>query len=543
MIGQDKDAISVIDDEAFDEDRRPLLQQQQDLVGKAIDGLATATAAMASSSSQTSLRVALGDSQKPLKTHIEPPDGGIKAWTVMVCSFLCNGIIFGILNSCSSIYVALKEMYNSEHDPDAATKASLIGSLAIGATFALSPVSGILSDKFGIRRTAFFGGFIATLGMFLSSFCIDNIEALCFTYGIMFGGGAALVYSPSVVIIGHYFKRRIGVVSGVVAAGSSVFTAPLPHVLTYVLKQVGIANTFRIMAAMVSLLMVSALSFKPLLPLHKSSEKVEDAAAAIGRKRSKCYSLAAKIVYLDNWKNTRYVIWCLAVPVALFGYFVPYMHMPQYVKDTLPGWNGDNLITCLAVTSFLGRLLFGKIVDHHRANGVVLQQVALVVIGSCTMLLIAAQYFGQYTYYGLVTFVLIMGLFDGCFITMFGPIAFQICGPKGASQGIGFIFGLNSLPLTIGPMVAGMLYDRYGNYMAAFLFAGLPPIVGAIAMCLIHRVGSKSAAGDDHADLESIGEVDSLAAGREVEENNQSGPLTHAATVLREHSKEPHVNG
>ena len=93
----------------------------------------------------------------------------------MGASFLCNGIIFGVINSFSPIFVALNEMFKAQNDPDAATKASLIGSFAIGATFALSPVSGILADKFGIRRTAFFGGFVATLGMFLSSFCINNV--------------------------------------------------------------------------------------------------------------------------------------------------------------------------------------------------------------------------------------------------------------------------------------------------------------------------------------------------------------------------------
>ena len=37
----------------------------------------------------------------------------------------------------------------------------------------------------------------------------------------------------------------------------------------------------------------------------------------------------------------------------------------------------------------------------------------------------------------LLIFCCIMGLFDGCFITMMGPIAFDICGPAGAGQAIG----------------------------------------------------------------------------------------------------------
>ena len=58
--------------------------------------------------------------------------------------------------------------------------------------------------------------------------------------------------------------------------------------------------------------------------------------------------------------------------------------------------------------------------------------------------------------FNLMVFLsLVIGFFDGCFITMFGPIAFEICGPVGAAQGIGFILGLCSIPLTVGPPVAG----------------------------------------------------------------------------------------
>jgi MCP family monocarboxylic acid transporter-like MFS transporter 10 len=53
------------------------------------------------------------------------------------------------------LFVYLKEGYKG--DEEAATKASLVGSLAVGTTFLLSPVSSILIDKYGIRKTAFAG--------------------------------------------------------------------------------------------------------------------------------------------------------------------------------------------------------------------------------------------------------------------------------------------------------------------------------------------------------------------------------------------------
>ena len=60
----------------------------------------------------------------------------------------------------------------------------------------------------------------------------------------------------------------------------------------------------------------------------------------------------------------------------------------------------------------------------------------------------------------LIAILLGMGLFDGCFISLLGPIAFDICGHKEAAQAIGFLLGMCSIPLTVGPPIAGAIYDH-----------------------------------------------------------------------------------
>ena len=110
-----------------------------------------------------------------------PPDGGWRAWTVLfsrsapkhiiydgnsgtkmlfisslnflVFSFLCNGIVFGIVNSSGKIFEALDEMYQEQGEDNAATKAALVGAMQIGATFALSPISGMLAGILKISNT------------------------------------------------------------------------------------------------------------------------------------------------------------------------------------------------------------------------------------------------------------------------------------------------------------------------------------------------------------------------------------------------------
>ena len=132
-----------------------------------------------------------------------PPDGGCKAWLVMVCSFTVNGVTFGILNTFGIIFVKLKENLEAAGAEEAALKSSLVGSLAIGCTFFFSFLAGVLTDRMGLRTTALAGSLLATLGLALSATFYDNINVLYVTYGIMFGTGASLIYTPSLSVLGE----------------------------------------------------------------------------------------------------------------------------------------------------------------------------------------------------------------------------------------------------------------------------------------------------------------------------------------------------
>lgn len=54
---------------------------------------------------------------------IEPPDGGTRAWCVMISAFFCNSIIFGIINTYGTVYIKLNQYLEETGDPEAASKA------------------------------------------------------------------------------------------------------------------------------------------------------------------------------------------------------------------------------------------------------------------------------------------------------------------------------------------------------------------------------------------------------------------------------------
>ena len=131
----------------------------------------------------------------------------------------------------------------------------------------------------------------------------------------------------------------------------------------------------------------------------------------------------------------------------------------QYVKDILPNHNGSNLIVCIGVASGLGRVFFGYIADKLPKHRILLQQIAYLAIGIFTMLFTAASYFPGFKFEALVFIALALGVFDGCLVALHGPIAVDLCGTAGAPQAIGFFLGMFSIPIAVGPLIAGNKSD------------------------------------------------------------------------------------
>lgn len=60
---------------------------------------------------------------KKREEHDEPPDGGARAIVVMISAFLCNSILFGVINTYGTVYLTLHRNLESDGDPEASSKA------------------------------------------------------------------------------------------------------------------------------------------------------------------------------------------------------------------------------------------------------------------------------------------------------------------------------------------------------------------------------------------------------------------------------------
>uniref|UniRef100_A0AC11DF64 Solute carrier family 16 member 10 n=1 Tax=Ovis aries TaxID=9940 RepID=A0AC11DF64_SHEEP len=415
-------------------------------------------------------------------------------WQPAVCS-LCLCFCFMLLLISRSVVSSSLRPHGLQHarppcpslSAGACSNSSWVSSLSMGMIFFCCPIVSVFTDIFGCRKTAVVGAAVGFVGLLSSSF-VSSIEPLYLTYGIIFACGCSFAYQPSLVILGHYFKKRLGLVNGIVTAGSSIFTILLPFLLRVLTDSVGLFHTLRVLCIFVFVLFLAGFTYRPLASSAKDKDgttKGSDRLSLFSRRK---FSPPKKFFNFAIFKVTAYAVWAVGIPLALFGYFVPYVHLMKHVNEKFQDEkNKEVVLMCIGITSGVGRLLFGRIADYvPGVKKIYLQVLSFLFIGLMSMMIPLCRVFG-----GLIAVCLIMGLFDGCFISIMAPIAFELVGAQDVSQAIGFLLGFMSIPMTVGPPIAGLLHDKLGSYNVAFYLAGIPPLIGGAVLCFIPWVHSK----------------------------------------------------
>ncbi|KAG8454371.1 hypothetical protein GDO86_000844 [Hymenochirus boettgeri] len=353
----------------------------------------------------------------------------------------------------------------------------------MGMLFFCSPVVSIFTDRLGCRKTSCGGAALAFIGLLSSSFT-KSLGVRFFTYGILFGCGCSFAFQPSLVILGHYFKKRLGLANGIVAGGGCLLAMCFPFLLKIMGKAIGLAHTFQVLSVFMFIQIFLSLTFKPLLPppinYGKENEKVAGRS-----KTQQCLAHTRKYFNMQVFQKKTYTLWALGIATTVLGYFVPYVHLIKFVeqrfKENTKGWI---VLVCIGATSGIGRLASGRIGDCIPGlKKVYLQVVSFLLLGILSMMLPLCQMLET-----VIVVCLFLGLCDGFLISMMSPIAFELVGPMQASQAIGYVLGLMSIPMTAGPPIAGFLHDYYGSYDIAFYLAGIPPLIGALVLLAVPLV-------------------------------------------------------
>ncbi|KAK3747499.1 hypothetical protein QZH41_011378, partial [Actinostola sp. cb2023] len=138
------------------------------------------------------------------------------------------------------------------------------------------------------------------------------------------------------------------------------------------------------------------------------------------------------------------------------------------------------LISILAGCSFVGRTACGSIADIACCSRLRLCQMALLCIAVSTTL---AAFAPSFTW--LAVYAAVFGVSEGIYMTVFMVITRDIVGTEHLAFALGVMYCVLCIPKTVGPLLAGLMFDVAHNYVLPFMIVGGLTALSSILMFLI----------------------------------------------------------
>ncbi|KAH6975742.1 major facilitator superfamily domain-containing protein [Ilyonectria destructans] len=265
-------------------------------------------------------------------TSTPPPDGGFVAWMAVLACFLTIMNTWGVIISFGAFqtyYVSV--LHRSRSD------ISWVGSIAVFFLFFTGIISGRLTDAGYFRITTIAGAFLVVLGTFTTSLSHEYWQILL-AQGLCTGLGNGFLLTPMMTLLTTYFRRRLALVMGIAACGSTTGGLIYPSMARTLLPTVGFGWTMR------------AIGF---IQLGTFAIALVCAVPKRAPKRS------SPIVDFSVFRAPEFTFYLIGAFLAFLGVFFPFFFLNSYAREKqhLSYTDSLNLTLVLNGIGFIGRLL------------------------------------------------------------------------------------------------------------------------------------------------------------------------------------------
>jgi MFS family permease len=200
------------------------------------------------------------------------PEGGARAWLVIVGSFCTIWGTFGLISS-----VGLFQSYWQANQLSSYSGRDIgwIAAVNVFLNLFLGVQIGPLFDRYGPRWLIFSGsvGYVGSLVLLAEC---KSYWQFMLTYGILGGVSGAFLTTTALAVVAHWFEKRRGMASGITFVGSSVGGITFPLILKPALTHLSWAWAIRIVALIALVLMiVGNILIKGRLPPRKNGGAVD----------------------------------------------------------------------------------------------------------------------------------------------------------------------------------------------------------------------------------------------------------------------------
>ena len=424
-------------------------------------------------------------STQPDQTAEHPPTGQPSAgiypgWWVVFATASGQLIQGGFVFWCMGLYTATFE------DVFGAPRAqiNLIETCLTVSTNLLSPVAGILIDRWSIRHLMIIGMVAMGLGLLILSqagtlFQVWVVWASLIPLGVLLIGAI-----PSAALVSRWFIRRRGLALGLTATGSSLGGFLVPPLMTWLFLewdwrtglQVGACICFAVIPIFFWLLRNEpadlGLSGEPNEASANSPKQTAETITADAGDWGIPQLLRSQIFWLQMIVSGS----LLAVTLGMLA------NLSLHAKDLgVTGQSTAVLYSIIAICSFSGKALTGYLMDRFG-----IQRCGYLIcafLSSGLMILLSVQ-----NYSGLVAGAFVMGLGYGGVVPLWTNMPARAFGAGSVGRALGVMNPLH-IPITAtSAPLAGYISDTTGSYDGVFWMYGTCCAVAAIGLTIMGSV-------------------------------------------------------
>ena len=143
----------------------------------------------------------------------------------------------------------------------------------------------------------------------------------------------------------------------------------------------------------------------------------------------------------------------------------------------------------MSIGGVLGSLVFGTLCDYPRFKRLIVCPGAVFFIGVSTSAVTVAT---RYEWISVYAFA--FGLFDGCYEMLLPVITRDLVGVQMVGHAIGALYCLMAFPKTLGPPMAGWIFDVTGRYSVSFYVTCGVAVLAALIMFSLNWIKPVSVA-------------------------------------------------
>jgi MFS family permease len=383
-----------------------------------------------------------------------------RGWLIVASLFIVLLLVFG--SGYNTVAVFVPALLRAFPQWSRAQVALLPSVLALSAGVSVLPI-GWLLDRVEARIVMAVGA-IASGSAFLIASRAHSLFPMMTAYLLVGIGISAATVLPASLVLASWFDARRGLAMGVAISGTTVGGM----IMTLVASAVILGPGWRVAYVTLGLPMIIIVVPLIAMTVQRPPGTVQ-------------LSVAQSAERLEGFETLEALrarsFWMLVVAHLCFGFAAAgaVVHMVAYLEGV--GYKASS--AALAMSIFFGLAAFGKVAMGYVADRISARRA--LAADFALRALAFVMVFGAARLSVLTAFIAVVGVVAGGPLVLLPLLVAESLGRRrygalGALTGIAGTIGA-----TVGPVVAGRIFDITGSYSAAFQLFIMLDIIGAIA--------------------------------------------------------------